>query len=102
MTGGKPCTRSFRARTTPGFCAVKRRRSLRRSRFLAGTAALAAASTARAAAEALPAARIELGDEVFLRGAWRELNGRTIGLIAQQGGGVARLQMEGGRGNPLC
>ena len=36
---------------------------------------------ARVTAEALPPARIELGDEVFLRRAWRDLGGRTIGLI---------------------
>ena len=65
---------------------------MRRSRFLAGTAALTAAGTARATAEALPPARIELGDEVFLRRAWRELDGRTIGLIANQSGVTSRLE----------
>src|ERR1700728_4832560 len=92
MTEGRPCTRSLRARTMPASCTAKWSRSLRRSRFLAGTAALAAATTARAAAEALPAARIELGDEVFLRRAWRELDGRTIGLIANQSGVTSRLE----------
>ncbi len=65
---------------------------MQRSRFLAGTAALAVAGTAAVAAEPLPPARIELGDEVFLRRAWRDLNGRTIGLIANQSGVTSRLE----------
>src|SRR5579863_5144229 len=84
--------RSLRARTMPASCAARRSRSLRRSRFLAGTAALASASTARVTAEALPPARIELGDDVFLRRAWRELDGRSIGLIANQSGVTSRLE----------
>jgi uncharacterized protein YbbC (DUF1343 family) len=65
---------------------------LQRNRFLAGAAALGAATTTRAAAESLPSARIELGDEVFLRQNWRELDGRTIGLIANQSGVTSRLE----------
>ena len=76
----------------PAFCTAKWSRSLRRSRFLGGAATLAAASVARLSAETLPAARIELGDEVFLRHAWRELGGRTIGLIANQSGVTSRLE----------
>jgi uncharacterized protein YbbC (DUF1343 family) len=65
---------------------------LRRSAFLASAAALAASSTARGAAESLPSARIALGDEMFLRSAWRELNGRTIGLIANQSSVTSQLE----------
>jgi uncharacterized protein YbbC (DUF1343 family) len=65
---------------------------VQRRRFLAATAAVAAASAARVVAEPLPPARIELGDEVFLRRAWRELDGRTIGLIANQSGVTSRLE----------
>jgi uncharacterized protein YbbC (DUF1343 family) len=65
---------------------------LQRNGFLAGTAALAVASTAKIAAESLPQARIELGDEVFLRHVWRELGGRTIGLIANQSAVTSRLE----------
>ncbi|MFY9719699.1 MAG: DUF1343 domain-containing protein [Candidatus Cybelea sp.] len=65
---------------------------MQRRRFLAATAAVAAASAARSIAEPLPPARIELGDEVFLRRAWRELDGRTIGLIANQSGVTSRLE----------
>lgn len=64
---------------------------MQRRSFLAATAA-AAASAARVIAEPLPAARIELGDEVFLRRAWRELDGRTLGIIANQSGVTSRLE----------
>ncbi len=65
---------------------------MQRRRFLAATTALAAASASRLVGEPLPPARIELGDEVFLRHAWRELNGRAIGLIANQSGVTSRLE----------
>ncbi len=35
---------------------------------------------------------MELGDEVFLRTAWRELGGRTVGVIANQSGVTSRLE----------
>ncbi|MBV9719833.1 MAG: DUF1343 domain-containing protein [Candidatus Eremiobacteraeota bacterium] len=63
-----------------------------RHRFLAATAAIAAATTARLRAEPVPSARIELGDEVFLRSAWRELDGRSVGIIANQSGVTSRLE----------
>ncbi len=47
---------------------------------------------APALAESLPAARIELGNEVFLRRAWRDLGGRTIGLITNQSGVTSQLE----------
>lgn len=65
---------------------------MRRSLFLTGAAAAAAAGSAKVQAEALPPARIELGDDVFLRSAWRELNGRGIGLIANQSGVTSQLE----------
>ena len=50
------------------------------------------AGTARLGAEPLPPARIELGDDVFLQTAWRELGGRTVGVIANQSGVTSRLE----------
>ncbi len=40
---------------------------------------------------ALPPARITLGDEVFLRSAWRDLRGRCVGVITNQTGVTSRL-----------
>jgi uncharacterized protein YbbC (DUF1343 family) len=63
-----------------------------RRHFLAGGAGLALATTAKIAAEPLPPARIELGDDVFLRVAWRDLGGRSVGVIANQSGVTSRLE----------
>lgn len=46
----------------------------------------------RLAAQPLPAARIELGNEVFLRQAWRDLGGRAVGIITNQSGVTSRLE----------
>ncbi len=45
-----------------------------------------------AAAAPLPAAKIELGDEVFLRDAWHDLRGRCIGVVTNQTGVTSRLE----------
>jgi uncharacterized protein YbbC (DUF1343 family) len=58
---------------------------VRRASFIAGGVALGLA-TAAASAQPLPSPQIELGDDVFLRSAWRELRGRTVGVIANQSG----------------
>ena len=58
---------------------------MRRGRFIAGAAALGVATAAAASAQA-NSAPIELGDDVFLRSTWRELRGRTVGVIANQSG----------------
>ncbi len=50
------------------------------------------AATARLRAEPVPSARIELGNEVFLRTAWRDLNGRSVGVITNQSGVTSRLE----------
>jgi uncharacterized protein YbbC (DUF1343 family) len=63
-----------------------------RRRFLASGAAFALAGPARAAAQPLPPARIELGDDVFLRSEWRDLEGRSVGVIANQSGVTSRLE----------
>jgi uncharacterized protein YbbC (DUF1343 family) len=63
-----------------------------RRRFLGASAAFAAAATARLRAEAPPPARIELGDEVFLRSEWRALDGRAVGVIANQSGVTSHLE----------
>jgi uncharacterized protein YbbC (DUF1343 family) len=66
---------------------------MRRRDFLRSTGLATAALAARpAAAEPLPAAAITLGDEVFLRSAWHELQGRTVGIITNQTGVTSRLQ----------
>lgn len=52
---------------------------------------MALASTARLCAEPLPPARIELGNDVFFRATWRELRGRSVGVIANQSGVTSRL-----------
>ncbi|MBV9028446.1 MAG: DUF1343 domain-containing protein, partial [Candidatus Eremiobacteraeota bacterium] len=49
-------------------------------------------ATVAGAAETLPAASIELGDDVFLRRTWRELEGRTVGVIANQSAVTSRLE----------
>jgi uncharacterized protein YbbC (DUF1343 family) len=53
---------------------------------------LALAGTTRVAAEPLPSAHIELGDDVFLRATWRELRGRSVGVIANQSGVTSHLE----------
>ncbi|MBV9333656.1 MAG: DUF1343 domain-containing protein [Candidatus Eremiobacteraeota bacterium] len=53
---------------------------------------MALAATARLRAEPVPSARIELGNEVFLRSAWRDLNGRSVGIITNQSGVTSRME----------
>jgi uncharacterized protein YbbC (DUF1343 family) len=65
---------------------------MKRRSFLAAAGAAAAASIAPAGAEPVPRARIELGDEVFLRATWRELHGRTVGVITNQSGVTSRME----------
>ena len=52
-------------------------------------AALATASVAYAAP--LPRAKVALGNDVFLRETWRELQGRGVGVITNQTGVTSRL-----------
>ncbi|HZT11949.1 MAG TPA: DUF1343 domain-containing protein [Candidatus Baltobacteraceae bacterium] len=61
-----------------------------RAVFIAA-ALIAASQWAFAAAGTLPQAKIVLGDEVFLRSAWRELDGRCVGVITNQTGVTSRL-----------
>jgi uncharacterized protein YbbC (DUF1343 family) len=57
---------------------------MRRSAFIAGTTALAAApSAARATSIHF---QIVLGDDVFLRDRWPDLKGRTVGIVTNQSG----------------
>jgi uncharacterized protein YbbC (DUF1343 family) len=67
--------------------------ALSRAAFARGVTALAlAAASARAAsAEAVPPANVVLGDEVFLRGAWRELGSRGVGVVTNQTGVTSDL-----------
>jgi len=57
-----------------------------RERFIAGSLAFGLATRARTSAQPIAPAQIELGDDVFLRSAWRDLRGRTVGVIANQSG----------------
>jgi uncharacterized protein YbbC (DUF1343 family) len=66
---------------------------LQRKHFLAGAAAAGAASTTvRLSAEPVPQARIELGNAVFLRETWRELYGKSLGIITNQSGVTSSLE----------
>ncbi len=65
---------------------------MRRGSFIAGGAALGVATAAAASAQPLQSARIELGDDVFLRATWRDLRGRTVGVIANQSGVTSALE----------
>ena len=57
---------------------------MRRSGFIAGAIALAAApSAARSTSVHF---QIALGDDVFLRDRWTELKGRTVGIVTNQSG----------------
>jgi uncharacterized protein YbbC (DUF1343 family) len=61
----------------------------RRSFLAGGGAALAMPSAARAtdlSVRATEKNRIVLGDDVFVRDAWRTLRGRTIGIVTNQSG----------------
>ncbi len=65
---------------------------MKRSRFLTAAGAMTLTGVATARAEQLPAAQIELGDEIFLRRTWEELEGRTVGVIANQSAVTSRLE----------
>lgn len=65
---------------------------MQRRLFLVTCAAFAATTTGASAAVPLPRAEIELGDEVFLRRTWRELHGRTVGVITNQSGVTSELE----------
>ena len=56
--------------------------------ILAGS--LAVGSAARSAP--LPPPNVVLGDEVFLRGAWHDLQGRCVGIVTNQTGVTSRLE----------
>ncbi|MBV8345706.1 MAG: DUF1343 domain-containing protein [Candidatus Eremiobacteraeota bacterium] len=59
---------------------------MNRGSFIAGGAALTVA-TAAASAQQLAPTPVELGDDVLLSGgAWRDLRGRAVGVIANQSG----------------
>jgi uncharacterized protein YbbC (DUF1343 family) len=65
---------------------------MKRRDFFAGCAAFAAASRSAIAAEPLPPPQIQLGDDIFLERTWRELRGRTVGIIANQSGVTSQLE----------
>ena len=66
---------------------------MKRRAFLASGAALTIAGAGLPApAEPLPHADIELGDDVFLRSAWRDLGTRRVGIIANQSAVTSNLE----------
>ena len=54
--------------------------------------ASALGTAAPAPAAPLPPARVELGDDVFLREAWHDLRGRCVGVVTNQTGVTSRLE----------
>ena len=52
---------------------------------------LALTSLVPARSGTLPAAKITLGDEIFLRSAWHDLHGRCVGVITNQSGVTSKL-----------
>jgi uncharacterized protein YbbC (DUF1343 family) len=61
-------------------------RRMERRSFLAGTAAFGIATAVTIAAEPPAQPRIELGDDMFMLRDWRRLQGRSVGVIANQSG----------------
>lgn len=60
-------------------------------RFCLAAVFSVAAAILPCAAGALPPAHVVLGDEVFLKSAWRDLNGRCVGVITNQTGVTSGL-----------
>lgn len=64
----------------------------RRDFVAASSAAAALLGAGNPATAAFPHADVVLGDEVFLRETWRELEGRTIGIVTNQTGVTSQLE----------
>ncbi|MGH7661479.1 MAG: exo-beta-N-acetylmuramidase NamZ family protein [Vulcanimicrobiaceae bacterium] len=64
----------------------------RRDFVVTSSAAAALLGTGKSATAALPQPEIVLGDEVFLRETWRELEGRTVGIVTNQTGATSQLE----------
>jgi len=62
------------------------------AKIAAALALLFCLNAPRVMAATLPAAKITLGDEVFLSDAWRDLAGRCVGIITNQTGVTSRLE----------
>lgn len=60
-------------------------------RFLRTLLVLCVVLSGAAQAAPLPHAKVVLGDEVFLSGAWHELNARCVGVVTNQTGVTSRL-----------
>ena len=71
---------------------------MRRSDFVLRSAAATAVALAAGASggvarsAALPQASVTLGDETFLAETWRELRGRSVGVVTNQTGVTSRLE----------
>ena len=64
---------------------------MRRGAFLAAAAGIAAAALP-GAAQAADNATVTLGDDAFVRDVWRELRGRTVGIVTNQSGVLSNGQ----------
>jgi uncharacterized protein YbbC (DUF1343 family) len=64
---------------------------VRRGAFLTSATAALALPALPARAQS-PAGGVELGDDVLLRSAWRDLDGRNVGIITNQSGVTSALQ----------
>jgi uncharacterized protein YbbC (DUF1343 family) len=67
---------------------------VKRAGFLALSAAGAASAMLPAVARsgAMPPANVRLGDDVFVSDGWRELRGRTVGVVTNQTGVTSQLE----------
>ena len=61
---------------------------------LAGAAAVASFAGTRGPADAaaMPSSAVTLGDEIFLARAWRDLGGKSVGVVTNQTGVTSRLE----------
>jgi uncharacterized protein YbbC (DUF1343 family) len=71
---------------------LSRRALLERALFLGCALPIAAAASTAAIAAPMPPATVTLGDEVFLDSAWRELRGRSVGIVTNQTGVTSKLE----------
>ncbi|MDP9110395.1 MAG: DUF1343 domain-containing protein [Candidatus Eremiobacteraeota bacterium] len=60
-------------------------------KYLALLLALTGAGSIPARPGTLPAARVTLGDEIFLRSTWHDLHGRCVGIVTNQTGVTSKL-----------
>jgi len=82
----------LRAVIAPATFRKRPNRSLSRLALGLLVAALAVGDPFPSGATSVPAARVTLGDEIFLAQAWHDLHGRCVGVITNQTGVTSRLE----------